>query len=453
MKKHKVCLSKDDLTCLFEMFVVDYVEIAELFVKEVLEKHEYDESSYNVLISIYTKYGMCKDAVLIAEKAKARFEKLGLGFYACLMDVYKVNGDMKAAMKAFMEMEDRGIVADEGIYMALLGIFCRGGSVKLCAVVLEEMRRVGCRPDEGLRMDLMKLFVKEGMVSEAEILAKDEFFKDSESLSAVVEAMADKGRPLEALEIIKNMLKSGKNVDGCVYASLIHGCGRNGLIEDAEKVFEEFKFMEGAENAEKFESVYTSMVYLYSKTEMRTKAEMFFNQMETEFGFAGSEKVFLCMMSMYGALGLFNDVERMFGRWKSSCSSLTVDAYAVLLEALSKSGKMNRARDSLLEMRSSGIHPNGSVYSSMMEGYLLLGLVNHAIALLDEYKLLGLEMDDVIVSSVISTLIQAGRYMDLGVYLEKMLRQGINIPKDKGMFLVKMCRDNSCLEKLGKLLQ
>ncbi|KAF5180749.1 Pentatricopeptide repeat-containing protein [Thalictrum thalictroides] len=435
------------------MFVVNYVEIAEFFVMEVLEKHEYDESSYNVLISIYTKYGMCEDAIMIAEKAKARFEKLGLGFYACLMDVYKVNGDMREAMKTFMEMEDKGIVADEGIYMALLGIFCRGGSVKLCSVVLEEMRQVGCRPDEGLRMDLMKLFLKEGMVCEAEILAKDEFLKDSESMPAVVEAMADKGRPLEALEIIKNMRKSGKNVDGCVYASLIHGCGRNGLIEDAEKVFEDFKLLEGAENAEKFESVYTSMVYLYSKTEMREKAEMFFNQMEGELGFAGSEKVFSYMMSMYGALGLFNDVERMFERWKRSCFSLNVDAYAFLLEALSKSGKMNRARDFLFEMRSSGMHPNNSIYLSLMEGYLLLGLVNHAVVLLDEYKLLGLEMDDVMASSVIGTLIQAGRYMDLGVYLEKMTRQGITIPQDKGMFLVKMCGDSSCLEKLGKLLQ
>ncbi|XP_010242518.1 PREDICTED: pentatricopeptide repeat-containing protein At1g03560, mitochondrial-like [Nelumbo nucifera] len=450
MKKHKVSLSHDDFCCLFCLVVPGYVDIADFFVRELLEKAEFDECAYNYAMSIYAKHGLYKEAILVAERARARSRELTLEFYSCTMDVYGKKEDAGSAMKLFLEMEERGILADERVYRNLLGVLCKAGWVKLCWVILEEMRKVGCRPDERLAMDLLRRFLKEGMVLEAGCFFKEGILKDMKSLAVYAEAMEETKRPWTAFQLVQDLCKSGLDVSGCVYASLIRGCGKIGLIYVAEKIFAGVKSSTSVENRE---SVYTSMIYVYSRAQMKKSAEIFWNEMESTVGFGGNAEPFLYMMSMYGELGLIEDVLRMFDRWKNSGCCVNIDAYAVLIDALSKSGKLNQARSYLLEMRRSKIHPSSSIYAYIMDGYLQVGLLNHAITMLDEYTMLGLEADELIASSIIKTLIQVGRLSELEFHLDKFMRQGIKISSGKGAILVEMCKDDSCLRKLSELIQ
>ncbi|KAK9137067.1 hypothetical protein Sjap_007661 [Stephania japonica] len=167
-------------------------------------------------------------------------------------------------VKLFFEMDGGGgggVFANGGIYGVLLGILCRAGWVKLCVVVLEEMKRFGCRPDERLTMDLVQLFFKQNMGSEVRYFVEEGILKDKSSLALSVRAMAEEGKPISALELLENLRESESNADGSIYASLILGCGKLGLIEEAERIFSEFKSLECVKNAE---LAYTSMVYVYS---------------------------------------------------------------------------------------------------------------------------------------------------------------------------------------------
>ncbi|KAK9139497.1 hypothetical protein Scep_009178 [Stephania cephalantha] len=387
MRKRKVALSKEGFEGLFELGVSKSVEIGGFLVGEVLEKSEFEESFYNWAISVYGKHGFCEEGLLVAERARARSARLSLGFYECVMGVYSVKGDARGAMKLFFEMDERGVIASEGIYGVLLGILCRAGWAKLCFAVLEEMKRFGFRPDERLTMDLVQLFVKQNMGSEVKYFVEEGILKDTSSLALSVRPMAEEGKPISALELLKSMRESESNVDGSVYASLILGCGKSGLIEEAERIFSEFKSLECVKNAE---LAYTSMVYVYSRAEMRRMAEKVFQEMEVKTDLTGRTDVFLHMIAMYATLGLFDDMVKMFEELVKKCGA-SVEAYAILIGAFTKSGKMNRARDLLLEMRSFGVCPNNSIYSSLIEGYLELGLVNNAIAIENEYKSVRVE--------------------------------------------------------------
>ncbi|XP_042495860.1 pentatricopeptide repeat-containing protein At2g32630-like [Macadamia integrifolia] len=264
------------------------------------------------------------------------------------MDVYGKNVDARAAMELFLEMEDAGFLANEVIYRTLLGVLCRVGWVKLCRVILKEMRKVGYRPGKCLAMDLIGRFVEEGIVSEAVSLFKEGILKDSHSLATFVEAMIEKRRHVVALELVKKVQLSGFDVNGHVYASLIRGYGKIGLVDEAEKIFAEIKSSEGIENRE---LVYSSMIYVYSRAEMKALAKMVWNEMESLMGSRVSEEALLSMMSLYGALGLVDDTVRVLNWWKNSGCCLNIDAYVVLVNALVKSDKLNQAEDCLLEMR------------------------------------------------------------------------------------------------------
>ncbi|KAJ4969387.1 hypothetical protein NE237_016088 [Protea cynaroides] len=450
MKKNKVSLSPNDFCSFFEIVLPNYIAIAEFFVRELLEEIEFDEGAYCCAISIYAQHGLYKEAILVADRARTRGPNPSLAFYSCMMDVYGKNLDARSAMKLFLEMEELGVLPDEKIYRTLLGVLCRVGSVKLCRVILEEMRKVGYRPDKCLAMDLMGKFVEEDNVSGAVSLFKEGILKDSHSLATFVEVMAEKRRPRVALDLVKSMRHSGFDVNGHVYASLIRGCGKSGLVDEAEKIFADIKSSEGIENQE---LVYSSMIYVYSKAEMKASAEMVWNEMESLMGSRISEDALLSMMSLYGALGLINEVVRVFNWSKNSGLCLNIDAYVVLVNALVRSGKLNQAKDYFLEMRMSNIYPTTQIYSAMMEGYLQVGLLSHAIMMFDEFKMSGLEADEVVSSSIVRILLQAGRFSELKFYLDRFLRQGIRISRDKGTLLLEICRDDVCFRKLSHLIQ
>ncbi|KAK9161417.1 hypothetical protein Syun_007758 [Stephania yunnanensis] len=328
MRKRKVAMSKEDFEGLFELGVSKSVEIGGFLVGEVLEKSEFQESFYNWAISVYGKHGFCEEGLMVAERARARSERLSSGFYECVMGVYSVNGDARGAMELFFEMDERGVIASEGIYGVLLGILCRAGWAKLCFVVLEEMKRLGFRPDERLTMDLIQLFVKQNMGSEVKYFVEEGIVKDTSSLALSVRPMAEEE----------------SNVDGSVYASLILGCGKSGLIEEAERIFSEFKSLECVKNAK---SAYASMVYVYSRAEMRRMAEKVFQEMEVKTDSTGRTDVFLHMIAMYATLGLFDDMVKMFEELVKKCGA-SVEAYAILIGAFTKSGKRFAVRDEKL---------------------------------------------------------------------------------------------------------
>ncbi|XP_042518575.1 pentatricopeptide repeat-containing protein At5g46580, chloroplastic-like [Macadamia integrifolia] len=450
MKKHKVSLSPNDFCSFFGIVLPNYVATAEFFVRGLLEEIEFDEGAYCYAISVYAQHGLYKEAILVAERARVRGSNPSLAFYSCLMDVYSKNVDARAAMKLFLEMEDAGVLADEGIYRTLLGVLCRVGWVKLCGVILEEMRKVGYRPDKCLAMDLIGRFVEEDIVSEAVSLFEEGILKDNHSLATFVKAMVEKRRHGVAFELVKKVQHSGFDVNGHVYASLIRGCGKIGLVDEAEKIFAEIKSSEGIKNRK---LVYSSMINVYSRAEMKASAEMVWNEMESLMGSRVSEEALLSMMSLYGALGLVDDTVRVFNWWKNSGCCLNIDAYVVLVNALVKSGKLNQAKDCLLEMRMSSIHPTIQIYSAMMEGYLQVGLLNHALMVFDEYKISGLEADEVVANLILRILIQANRFSELKFYLDRFLRQAIRISRDKGTPLLEICRDDLCFRKLSHLIQ
>ena len=125
--------------------------------------------------------------------------------------------------------------------------------------------------------------------------------------------MAEKGKPLVGLELIRSVNKSYLCVDGCTYACLIRGCGKIGLIRDEDKIFSEIK---SSERVLDMGAVYSAMIYVYARAEMKKMAEMIWCEMENANGLQATKEVYVCMMSMYGSLGLIEEVLRLFDQMR-----------------------------------------------------------------------------------------------------------------------------------------
>ncbi|KAG1365156.1 putative pentatricopeptide repeat-containing protein, chloroplastic [Cocos nucifera] len=386
MRKHCVALSPADFRSLFAGLFPERRDLARSLLDQLIEVLGPSSEIYSIAVAILTENGLIDEAIKVSERAKAEIDGPALGFYSSLMNLYMVTGDGKAAMEAFLEMGERGIWADEEIYRKLLRILCQAGWMKLSWVVLEEM-----------------------MKNATFRLCEPEFYA----------------------------------------ASLIHGCGKLGLIEEAEKIFREIKSLEGNKM---LDSMYASMIYVYSKAGLRRLAEVAWEEMEVAGALSG--EACLYMMSMYAELGLFEKVVKMFDRWLQSGVCVNVEGYGVLMNALVKAGKLNEARSHLSAMRSHGVQPASSIYSLLMEGYLKAGLLNHALAMLEEYKILGLRIEDgVLASNIAYILIKAGRYRELDHYLDIFGRSAVKFSGENGASLIECCTDESCLRKITSLIE
>ena len=62
-------------------------------------------------------------------------------------------------------------------------------------------------------------------------------------------------------------------------------------------------------------------------------------------------------------------------------------------------------------------------------------------------------MDEIIVTSVVKILIQAGKFSKVVPNLDKIAKLGLKIPKDKGTALIQMCKDEYCLTKLTRVIE
>nr|XP_010941832.1 pentatricopeptide repeat-containing protein At5g39980, chloroplastic [Elaeis guineensis] len=445
MRKHCVALSPADFRSLFTGLFPERCDLARSLLDQLIEVLGPSSEIYSIAIAILTENGLIDEAIKVSERAKTEIDSPALGFYSSLMNLYMVTGDGKVAMEAFLEMGERGILADEEIYRNLLGILCQVGWMKLSWVVLEEMmKNATFRHDEALSLDLMKGFLKQGMVSEAGFLLREGMIKKKESFFIFAEAMVKKKMVMEAFDLLRTVCEPEFYA-----ASLIHGCGKLGLIEEAEKIFREIKSLEGNKM---LDSMYASMIYVYSKAGLRRLAEVAWEEMEVAGALSG--EACLYMMSMYGELGLFEKVAKMFDRWLESGVCVNVEGYGVLINALVKAGKLKEARSHLSDMRSHGIQLTSSIYSLLMEGYLKAGLLNHALAMLEEYKISGLRIEDgVLASNIAHILIKAGRYHELDHYLDIFGRSAVKFSGENGASLIECCTDELCLRKITSLIE
>ena len=116
MKKHDLRFSFQDFCGVFALVVPNFIEIADLLIRVLLEEVELDEGAHNFAISVYSESGFREKALLVAERVRKWCEKPSLGFYLAVMEVYRKNRDAKAAMDFFIEIQEREVATNERIY-------------------------------------------------------------------------------------------------------------------------------------------------------------------------------------------------------------------------------------------------------------------------------------------------------------------------------------------------
>lgn len=364
--------------------------LAGSFLEEVVEALGPDSTTFAAAISVYAEKGLVEEALGLAERARKEVEgPLCAEFYSSLMGLHRIRRDPKAAMEAFLEMEGATGAADEGAHWALLEILCAAGWAKLCWAILQRMKQRGRLrpPNEGSGLILMRAFLQRDMVREAEWLFREGALKEKESCAAFAELMAEeKKMPLAALEL----LRTTPHLVSCA-EFLIKGCGKLGLVEEAETIFRELGVSEN-EPARGPLPLLSSMLFVYSRAGRRSRAERAWGQLEAAGGLTG--EACLWMMAMYGEMGLLDSVEKVFDQWRNSGLPLHEDGYGALVNAYARAGMLTKARDCLSEMRKSGLRPTAAICCQISDGFLRAGLPTQAAAVVNELRVSGSRVGD-----------------------------------------------------------
>ncbi|CAA6654186.1 unnamed protein product [Spirodela intermedia] len=387
MKKHEAHPSYEEFRALTSCL---NPSLAGSFFEEVIETLGPDSTTFAAAISFYVENGLVEEALGLAERARKEVEGPHcVEFYTSLMGLHRIRRDPKAAMEAFLEMEEGAeVAAGEGTYWVLLEILCVAGWAKLCWAILQRMKERGGfnSPSESSGLILMRAFLQRDMVREAEWLFREGVLREKESCAVFAELMSEKKMPLAALEL----LRTTPHLISCA-EFLIKGCGKAGLVEDAETIFREFGFSEN-EPVRRRLPLLSSMVFVYSRAARRSSAERAWSQLEASGGLAAEPC--LWMMSMYGEMGLFDSVEKMFDQWKNSGVPLNEDGYGALVNAYTRAGKLIKARGCLSEMRKSGLRPPPAICYQISEGFLRAGLLTQAAVVANELRVSGSWVDD-----------------------------------------------------------
>eukprot|EP01018_Ginkgo_biloba_P039747 Gb_17752 [translate_table: standard] len=447
MEKRKLKFTQKDYGGLIVSLLPSHLDLAEHCFNLMQLSGTPTVESYNSVVSAFVNHGFYDKALSILEEMSADEICFNLETYCNILTVHKNTGKAREALKTFIEMEDKLILPSEVAYNLLLSTLASAGQVKVASAVLEEMRFLGFKPDEASSGFLTRAYLRENMVNEVDCVLKDGTLKDPDDFSHLINAFTEKKMPSRAVELLLSMQESGMDVGDFICSRVIHACGKGGLVEEAKKIYNYVKGL----NRLIDESIYMSMLCVFSREKMQNSAEKVFEEM-LEKGYSRRGEAYLYMMSMYGKLGRLEDVLRIFKSMRQSGCSVNVHAYAVLIDIMGKAGKLNEARNFLLEMRMSRIQPNNAIYSTLISAYMSVGLLDRALSYINEFKSSGLKPDGITAGTIATVFARAGMYSELEPLINELARKGIKLPRDKGIILRDLCADTDVSDKIENTL-
>lgn len=347
-----------------------------------------------------------------------------------LLHMYVKCGRVRDAHKMFDGMGERNVVG----YSALIAGYARGGSVETALRLFDEMKGAGVEPNlvtwNGLLVGFNARGLHEASVAALREMHFEGFRLDGVSISSVLSAIADLEDLSAGLQAHGYVVKSGLGSDKCVVSALLDvygkcrsssallqvfneaegvdvgscnalvaGLSRNGLVEEALRLFRQFEEQGLGLNVVSW----TSMVAACAQNGKDMEALEFFRKMQL-MGIKANSITIPCLLPALG-----NIAALMPGK-AAHCFSFRTriweDVYvgSALVDMYAKCGKIGDARH-VFDMIPA---KNVVSWNAIMSGYSMHGRAREAIKMFHLMQTCGQSPDHITFTCVLSACSQAG---------------------------------------------
>ncbi|KAM7274741.1 hypothetical protein ACFE04_016607 [Oxalis oulophora] len=308
-------------------------------------------------------------------------------------------------------------------YNTLIDLYGKAGRLKDAAKVFDEMLKSGVAVDTITFNTMIYTCGSHGHLSEAEsLLSKMEekgISPDTKTYNIFLSLYADAGNIDAALWCYRRIREVGLYPDTVTHRALICILCERNMIEEVVSVI---KGMENSGLRVNEHSVPVVMK-MYINKGLLDEANDFYEHCQFDMGF--SSKTRAAIIDAYAEKAFWAEAESVFYGKPDSTEKKDVVEYNVMIKAYGKAKLYDRAFSLFREMRNFGTWPDECTYNSLIQMFSGGDLVNQSRELLTEMQESGFRPQCATFSSVIGCYARLGQLSDAVDVFHEMKKSGV----------------------------
>nr|GLL41101.1 pentatricopeptide repeat-containing protein At5g13770, chloroplastic isoform X1 [Ipomoea trifida] len=341
-------------------------------------------------------------------KSKSKSTQFHAQIYRCLCKALEKLGRPFEALEYFREMTRKGIPEDQSFYSSLICAFATAREVKLAEELLEEAEGKGMVRDPALFLKLVLMYIEEGMLE-------------------------------RTFGVIDVMNRAKIRVSDCISCAIVNAFSRKRGPRVAAKVYEKLVF----QGCEPGQVTYASILNIYCRIGLYSKAEMIFAEMEQK-GFDKCIVAYSSMVNMYGKTGRHKEAMRLVAKMKERGCEPNVWIYNTLLDIHGRASNTKQVEKIWKEMKRRKVVPDRVSYTSVINAYSKAKEFENCIKYYQEFKLNGGKTDRAMAGIMVGVFSKMNKVDELVKLLqdlkthetkldERLYRSALNALRDAGL--------------------
>ncbi|KAL8262349.1 hypothetical protein R6Q59_026398 [Mikania micrantha] len=311
-------------------------------------------------------------------------------------------------MNVLSVMRAQGLNPNNQTLFIVMDSFVKAKRVSKALRILEEFGSVDC-----LKVMLRCLCQRSQVAAASALLnrMKGKVQYDGETYNIVIRGWSKFGRVNEIQSVLKEMVEDGFDPDSSTFTYLLEGLGRNGLIDDAIKIFDNMTQQKNAaifnamifnfisigdidgclkyydamlrNNCEPNIDTYVPIISAFLKARRVADALELFDEMlgRDIMPTVGMITSFIESLSSYGPP---HAAMMIYKKAKDAKCTISVSAYKILLMRLSRFGKCGMLLKVWDEMEQSGHVSDVQVYEYIINGLCNNGQLENAVVIMED---------------------------------------------------------------------
>ncbi|XP_019191406.1 PREDICTED: pentatricopeptide repeat-containing protein At5g13770, chloroplastic isoform X2 [Ipomoea nil] len=328
--------------------------------------------------------------------------------YKCLCKSLEKLGRPFEALEYFREMTRKGIPEDRSFYSSLICAFATAREVKLAEELLEEAEGKGMVRDPALFLKLVLMYIEEGMLE-------------------------------RTFDVISVMNRVKIRVSDCISCAIVNAFSRKRGPRVAATVYEKLV----SQGCEPGQVTYASILNIYCRIGVYSKAEMTFSEMEQK-GFDKCIVAYSSMVNMYGKTGRHKEATRLVAKMKERGCEPNVWIYNTLLDIHGRASNMKQVEKVWKEMKRRKVVPDRVSYTSVISAYSKAKELESCVKYYQDFKLNGGKTDRAMAGIMVGVFSKMNKVDELVKLLqdlktdetkldERLYRSALNALRDAGL--------------------
>lgn len=393
----------------------------------------------------YNKLQMYSSTIFMYEDMKSAGILLDPGCYCQIMEAYMKTGNNDKVVALFQEFEKKVDWTPflPQIYRILCESLGKSGRAFEALEFFRDMTNKGFPEDSSFYSSLICSFanIKDVKIAEELMIEAEgkKMLKDQATYLKLILMYIEQGMMEKTLDVAAVMKRMNVNVSDCIFCAIVNGYSKKRGLNHTIKVYEDL-ILEGCEPGQ---VTYASIINVYCRLGLHSKAEEVFSEMERK-GIYKCVVAYSSIIAMYGKTGRIRDAMRLVAKMKERGCAPNVWIYNSLLDMHGKVVNLRQVEKIWKEMKRRKVLPDKVSYTSIINAYYKSKELEKCVEYYQDYRLNGGGIDKAMAAIMVGVFSKTNNINELVKLLQdvkaerieldgRLYRSSLNALRDAGM--------------------